>query len=177
MPPPAGCLRQPPGPQLATEVSGSQADLLVPLAQRVDRDHPFPVCRRAWRERGLARMGRTRVTCLAGTWDRAGVLSELRMAFPTSFCHRAPWWRSGCLIQNGRDLLRLPTGTSSRQLADSQSWCNVFTIVCYHSFVNALSSAVVTKLVPINTNFSLQRSLPQGLNAVVRLGERWMPPN
>ena len=69
MPPPAGCLRQPPGPQLAnylrrTEVSGSQADLLVPLAQRVDRDYPFPVCRRAWRERGLARRGRTRVTCL-----------------------------------------------------------------------------------------------------------------
>ena len=44
-----------------TEVSGSQADLLVSLAQRVDRDHPFPVCRRAWRERGLARRGRTRV--------------------------------------------------------------------------------------------------------------------
>ena len=46
-----------------TKVSGSRADLLVPLAQRVDRDHPFPVCRRAWRERGLARRGRTRVTC------------------------------------------------------------------------------------------------------------------
>ena len=46
-----------------TVVSGSRADLLVPLAQRVDRDHPFPVCRRAWRERGLARRGRTRVTC------------------------------------------------------------------------------------------------------------------
>ena len=40
-----------------TEVSGSQVHLLVPLAQQVDRDHPFPVCRRAWRERGHARKG------------------------------------------------------------------------------------------------------------------------
>jgi hypothetical protein len=54
-----------------TEVSGSHVDLLVPLAQQVDRNLPFPVCHRAWRERGLARgvghgWPRTRVACLLG---------------------------------------------------------------------------------------------------------------
>ena len=31
----------------------SQADLQDPLAQKAGRDHPFPICRRAWREKDL----------------------------------------------------------------------------------------------------------------------------
>ena len=68
-----------------TEVSGSQADLLVPLAQRVDRDHPFPVCRRAWSERGLERRGRTRVTCLTRGKNygyRTPPVDSLRVSMP-----------------------------------------------------------------------------------------------
>ena len=73
-----------------TKVSGSRADLLVPLAQRVDRDHPFPVCRRAWRERGLARRGRTRVTCRIREKKygyRTPPVYSLRVSMP---CGRGP---------------------------------------------------------------------------------------
>ena len=96
MPPPAGCLRQPPGSQLATDGGlGSQADLLVPLAQRVDRDHPFPVCRRAGRERCLERRGRTRVTCLTrgknyGSFLEIGTVSKSCLVTLTNHVRISP---------------------------------------------------------------------------------------